>query len=172
MLRTYQGSRTAAEDPGYPTSWLDLYFIRSGGVAALDQLMESIYQATLAQPISEPVSQSTPGWADHLIEGSDDELEPEEIASDDDIPSNHLGSISGLFSDHQLDRSAILIQEFFLDTIQQMGKFTKNSPIYAFLACYSRDYQRGCFKSGGVITQIYSAFIYCSQLIIVDYIYQ
>ena len=181
MLRTYQGSRTAAEEPDYPTSWLDLYLLKSGGVAVLDQLMNSIYQATLSQPasqstsqpISQPTSQSTPGWVDNLIEGSDDELEPEEISSDDDAPSNHLsGSISGLFSDSQLERSSILIQEFFLDTIQQMGKFTKNSPIYAFLACYSRDYQRGCFKPVGVITQIYSAFIYCSQLMIVDYIYQ
>lgn len=56
--------------------------------------------------------------------------------------------------------------------IQQTGRSNKHTPIYAFLACYSRDYQRGCFKPVGVITQIYSAFLYCSQLITLDYIYQ
>ena len=100
-------------------------------------------------------------------------MEPEEIASDDDTPSSDsLISISGLFSKAQLDQGAMLIQELFYDMIQQTGRSNKHTPIYAFLACYSRDYQRGCFKPVGVITQIYSAFLYCSQLITLDYIYQ
>lgn len=136
------------------------------------KLLETL-QATLDRARPRALERSTARalppatWQDGL--DSDSDLGSE--VDNDEAPVS-TAQPTGQFSSRTILEVAKQIQELCISLMQRpLGDYF-DDPLYAFLACYSRDYAKGCFKFIGVISQVYSAVIKTFQFLFLDYTHQ
>ena len=93
---------------------------------------------------------------------------PDIDASDSDSDSDHKGLDlpQATFENTYVDRGVSLVMDLALSLVQHRMIDQTSVPLYAFLACYSRNYTRDCFKPLKQISYAYSAVIKCYQFII------
>ncbi|KAF3391707.1 hypothetical protein F1880_007966 [Penicillium rolfsii] len=98
---------------------------------------------------------------------------PDIDASDSDSNSDHEGLDlpQATFENTYVDRGVSLVMDLALSLVQHRMMDQTSTPLYAFLACYSRNYTRDCFKPLEQISHAYSAVIKCYQFIILYWLH-
>ena len=89
-------------------------------------------------------------------------------SSGDDTPPLLPEAIS---DDMQISKGLGLVIELARSLAEYEARERQEIPLYAFLACFSRNYKRDCFKPVAQITQAYSATIKCYQFIILYWLH-
>lgn len=165
LLNTFQFQ---GESPRYegPASMQNLWTPRPIDLEFLETLENALNQA---RPRDLSVARVLPRatWQDNL--DSDSDLGSEVENNEDPVP---ITQPIGQFSPRDIQTVAKHLQEFCMSLMQRpLGNYFED-PLYAFLACYSRDYAKGCFKWINVISHIYSAIIKTFQFILLNYTHQ
>jgi superfamily II DNA helicase RecQ len=71
---------------------------------------------------------------------------------------------------HKLNKAQSLLLDFFISLLQQNIEFNKfDSCINSFFACYSVNVRTQSLKDSAQMSQYYSAFIYCAQLLTLEH---
>ena len=100
--------------------------------------------------------------------------DPDSDSSDTSIDSDDEATPDlpqATFENTYVDQGVGLVMKLALSLVQHQMIDQRVMPLYAFLACFSRSYARGCFKRLEEISHAYSAIIKCYQFIILYWLH-
>lgn len=140
---------------GGPTSYLGLYSLSPSQSTALGAL------ETFLSSLPTPDTTYHPGpRASSLVSDSS------ESASDTDSDDKALPSLpETTLNNPRVDRGVGLLMQLVLALAECQITHQQEIPLFAFLACYSRNYIRDCFKPLEQISHAYSAMIKGHQFV-------
>lgn len=100
------------------------------------------------------------------------DLEDSDKDSDDSSMEETLENPgSSIFNPKLVQQASRILLDLAIQLVQVKCINPMETPLHAFLACYSRDYSRDCFKYIGVISQSYSAIIKSYQFLFLEWFY-
>jgi hypothetical protein len=142
-----------------PPSYTSLYTLGLGQQDALNALHTFLLGLPAPDPtlVNRAMAGLNPSPDTDSEVDSDDEAIPE-------LPQ-------ATFEDAYVDKGVGLVMNLALLLVQYQMTDQTVIPLYAFLACFSRNYSRDCFKRLEEIGHAYSAIIKCYQFIILYWLH-
>ncbi|KAL3428545.1 hypothetical protein BDV09DRAFT_201535, partial [Aspergillus tetrazonus] len=159
VLRSFLIFLLNSSQPAKPAAQ-GLYQLDLGAASHLDCLRGLLQQLPSTGPNTAPcpASQLPAHWMD--------QLDSDQESTDDEAPAQATATTARQgFGKAQLQEGAVMIMYLIIQLAEQPAVDPMVTPLYAFTACFARNYARDCFKYVGVISQAYSALIRCHQYV-------